>query len=314
MCGKLSKAMYGTRIAAKMWKREAGNTLKSAGFTAGRTSPCLFHHPARDMMVFSHGDDFVSSGSVEDLKLLEKVLSAKYSIKTTTIGEGEKLAKEVRILNRIVRWRPGEGVTIEADPGHLEILVDSTGVKDERPLTTNGSKDDQEKEARRDLAKGEKLDDNSVSKYRSDVARLNYSAAVRRLVRYLKFRPRAVAWYKYQEHPGCLQAYTDSDLAGRRETRKSTSGGCVMYGSHYLKGWSKTQATRALSLAEAELYSVVKTAGETIGIVSIFQDFNTIVKGRVLCDASAALGIVRRRGCWEDKTCRHWFVVDSGEK
>ena len=49
------------------------------------------------MMVFLHGDDFVSSGSVEDLKLLEKVLSAKYSIKTTTIGEGEKLAKEVRV-------------------------------------------------------------------------------------------------------------------------------------------------------------------------------------------------------------------------
>ena len=69
-----------------------------------------------------------------------------------------------------------------------------------------------------------------------------------------------------------------------------------MFGSHYLKGWSKTQATRALSSAEAELYSVVKTAAETIGIVSIFQDFNTIVKGCVLCDASAALGIVRRKG------------------
>ena len=177
-------------------------------------------------------------------------------------------------------------MTIDADPVHLEMLVDSTGVKDERPLTTNGCKDDQEKEAGRDLAKGEMLDDNSVSKYRSDVARLNYLAAdrpdiafsvkelarrmsepttldverVRRLVRYLKFRPRAVAWYRYQEHPGCLQAYTDSDLAGCRETRKSTSGGCVMYGSHYLKGWSKTQATRALSSAEAELYNIVKTA------------------------------------------------------
>ena len=41
MCGKLSKAMYETRIAAKMWQREAGNTLKGDGFTAGRTSPCL---------------------------------------------------------------------------------------------------------------------------------------------------------------------------------------------------------------------------------------------------------------------------------
>ena len=197
-------------------------------------------------------------------------------------------------MNRIVRWRPGQGVTIEADPRHVEILVDSTGVKDERPLTTNGSKDDREKEAGRDLAKAEKLDDNSVSKYRSDVARWNFLAAdrpdiafsvkelarrmsepttldverVRRMVRYLKFRQRVVAWYRYQEHPGCLQAYTDSDWAGCPGTRKSTSGGPVMYRSHYSKVWSKTQATRALSSAEAELYSIVKTAAETTGIVS----------------------------------------------
>ena len=45
-------------------------------------------------------------------------------------------------------------MTIEADPRHLETLVDSTGVKDERPLTTNGSKDDQEKEAGRDIGQG----------------------------------------------------------------------------------------------------------------------------------------------------------------
>ena len=68
-------------------------------------------------------------------------------------------------------------MTIEADPRHVKILVDSTGVRDERPLTTKASKDDREKEAGRDLAKEEKLDDNSVSKYRSDVARLNYLAA-----------------------------------------------------------------------------------------------------------------------------------------
>ena len=42
MCGKLSKAMYGTRMVAQMWQRDAGNTLKGAGFTAGRSSPCVF--------------------------------------------------------------------------------------------------------------------------------------------------------------------------------------------------------------------------------------------------------------------------------
>ena len=44
-------------------------------------------------MTFLHGDVFVSSGSLEDLKWLEGVLKNKYAIKTTTIGEDEKLAK-----------------------------------------------------------------------------------------------------------------------------------------------------------------------------------------------------------------------------
>ena len=108
MCGKLVKAMYGTRPAARMWQREAAGTLKEAGFTAGRTSPCLFHHGPRDVMVCSHGDVFVSSGSPEDFKWFEKVLNSKYCIKTTIIGESDKLVKEVRVLNRLVRWQGGE--------------------------------------------------------------------------------------------------------------------------------------------------------------------------------------------------------------
>ena len=86
-----------------------------------------------------------------------------------------------------------------------------------------------------------------------------------------------------------------------------------MYGSHCLKGWSKTQATRALSSAEAELCSTVKTAAETIGIVSIFQDFNTIVNGCVLCDASAAVGIVRRKGVGKTRQKDTGLLWDSGE-
>ena len=49
MCGKLVKAMYGTRPAAKMWQREGTKTLTDAGFTPGKTSPCIFHHNRRDI-------------------------------------------------------------------------------------------------------------------------------------------------------------------------------------------------------------------------------------------------------------------------
>ena len=317
MCGKLVKAMYGTRTAARMWQREVANTLREAGFSAGRTSPCLFYHAPRDIMVFLHGDDFVSSGSPEDLKWFETVLRAKYCITTTFIGEDPKFEKQATVLNRLVRWQPGEGVTIEADPRHVEILIDSTEVQNERTLTVTGERD-----AGNTRDNAENLTAPLVSKYRADIARLNYLATdrpdlmyavkelarkmatpsvidaerVRRLVRYLKGRPRAVAWYRYQDMPRHVDGYTDSDWAGCRVTRRSTSGGCIMYGSHYLKGWSRTQSVRALSSAEAELYGIVKTSAEIMGIASIFKDFGTEVAGHVLCDASAALGVVRRKG------------------
>ena len=119
---------------------------------------------------------------------------------------------------------------------------------------------------------------------------------MRRLARFLKGRPRSVTWYRYQEEPNTLEVFTDSDWAGCRVTRRSTSGGCAMAGTHFIKAWSKTQATRALSSAEAELYAVVKATSEGIGIKNIMKDFGRNMGVCILTDASAALGIVRRKG------------------
>ena len=59
--------------------------------------------------------------------------------------------------------------------------------------------------------------------------------AVRRLGRYLKGRPRAVIWYRWSEEYKQVEAYTDSDWAGCRRTRRSTTGGAITIGQHVLK-------------------------------------------------------------------------------
>ena len=69
-----------------------------------------------------------------------------------------------------------------------------------------------------------------------------------------------------------------------------------MLGSHLIRSWSKTQATIALSSAEAELFGGVKTACDTLGIASLLKDLGQEVKLRMHMDASAALGIAQRRG------------------
>ena len=69
-----------------------------------------------------------------------------------------------------------------------------------------------------------------------------------------------------------------------------------MHGRHCIKSWSSTQATVALSSAEAELYALVKGASQTLGIIAMAEDFGMTLDGRVHTDASAALGIVNRQG------------------
>ena len=87
--GKLVKAMYGARLAAKTRQKEGAKTLADAGFEAGETSPCIFCHASRGIMTFLHGNGFVSSGSLEDPRWLEGILKHTYAIKTTIIGEDE---------------------------------------------------------------------------------------------------------------------------------------------------------------------------------------------------------------------------------
>ena len=85
-------------------------------------------------------------------------------------------------------------------------------------------------------------------------------------------------------------ANSDSDWAGDKRTRKSTSGGVVRIGTQYIKSWSKNQSVIALSSAGAELYAIIKTASETLGIMSLLWDGHMPMTAALLADASAALG------------------------
>ena len=58
MCGKLNKAMYGTRDAAQNWENAYAEFMESIGFSKGKASPCIFWHPGRNLRCVVHGDDF----------------------------------------------------------------------------------------------------------------------------------------------------------------------------------------------------------------------------------------------------------------
>ena len=118
---------------------------------------------------------------------------------------------------------------------------------------------------------------------------------LRRIGCYLKGAKRLVWDFKLQDEVETLDVYTDSDWAGCRRSRKSTSGGTIMKGSHCLKTWSKTQALIAKSSGEAELYAVVRGAAEALGMATLAKDLGRNMSIQLHVDAAAAKGMIERR-------------------
>ena len=89
-----------------------------------------------------------------------------------------------------------------------------------------------------------------------------------------------------------------------------------MYGSHLIKSWSKSQAVIALSSAEAELYSAVKVSCESMGFQSMLSDFGIHARIETSIDASAALGVIKRKGLGKLRHIRvqQLWIQDASDK
>ena len=119
---------------------------------------------------------------------------------------------------------------------------------------------------------------------------------LRRICQYMRAEPRLVYFFAWQEAGQPIKAYVDTDFAGCARTRKSTSGGALMLGSHLVKHWSTTQKTVTLSSGEAELGGVVKGVGEGLGLQALLTDLGYTPELEVHADSAAAIGICRRSG------------------
>ena len=116
------------------------------------------------------------------------------------------------------------------------------------------------------------------------------------LARYLVGRERMRQKFQYQKRGKRITVYTDTDFAGCRDTRKSTTGGVAALGQHVIKHWSKTQAVIALSSGEAEYYGTVLGASHGLGLKAILEDMGIVRDLHLRTDASAAQGSANRLG------------------
>ena len=125
---------------------------------------------------------------------------------------------------------------------------------------------------------------------------------LKRIFRLLRRRLTTTYLYEWQDHPGELTRYTDSDWAGYKLTRRSTSGGVILHGSHLLLRYSRTQAGVALSSAEAELNAALKMGCEILGISQFSRELGDKVDMKINGDIVCSQGHLGAPRTWKGQT------------
>ena len=100
------------------------------------------------------------------------------------------------------------------------------------------------------------------------------------------------------EVPVELTIVVDSDWAGCRTTRRSTSGCVISLFGCPIHSFSRTQGTIATSSGEAELYAIGSGVSEGLGIMNLLQEskLRTKVAMTVMTDSTSAKAMATRIG------------------
>ena len=177
-------------------------------------------------------------------------MKERYEIKLQMMVRQQDLDKEVKILSITMRLTD-KGIELERDPRPAQKVIASLGLERAKPVATPGVKatftemkeDSGELPGSRNAAfRGAVAQGNYLAADRPDeqlgikeVCRwmskpsIHVWKALRRVCRYLVGAPRLVHCFK-QQSVDAIYVYVDTDWAGWPQTRKPTSGGCIMFG------------------------------------------------------------------------------------
>jgi hypothetical protein len=254
-----------------------------------------------------------------------KILEAEYELKNRgRLGLGERDVREIDMLGRVIKI-DDDGISWKGDPRHRDLLFEYFGMgSNTKVLTKNGYEEDGAQGGPNDDAE---LDKAEGRRFRMLAARLNYMAqdnpllqfpakeicrnmakprvkdfaTIKRLVRFVLGAGEVEFKFKWQDmdKSELITVFVDSDWAGCRRSRKSTSGGVIKVGAHVIKTWSTTQATIATSSGEAELHAMYDGAARGLGLKTVLEEMNVrpeLALCRVCTDSSAAKAFVSTRG------------------
>jgi ATP-binding cassette subfamily B (MDR/TAP) protein 1 len=128
-----------------------------------------------------------------------------------------------------------------------------------------------------------------VSRFLSNPGKEHWEA-VKWILRYLKGTSKTCLCYGGADP--ILEGYTDSDMAGDLDSRKSTSGFLYTFAGGAVSWQSRLQKCVALSTTEAEYIAAAEAGKEMLWLKRFLQDLGIKQKDyKVHCDSQSALDL-----------------------
>lgn len=304
---KLKKALYGLRQAPRAWYAKLNSCLENFGFLRCPYEPAVYTRMEQGevLIIAVYVDDLLVTGSCIDvIEKFKREMNQKFQM--SDMGKlSYYLGIEVEQRdNCIVLKQSGYARKILEKAGMLECNP-TTYPMDPKVLITRDEKGEEiDATMFRSLIGGLRYLVHTrpdiaycvgiVSRYMERPTKLHLEA-VKRIMRYVKGTIHFGLVYSEDSRNNVLNGYSDSDLAGLLDDRRSTSG-MVFYLNESVVTWvSQKQHCVALSSCEAEFMAATAAACQAIWLRNVLGQITSEFVGPVvLCiDNRSAIDLAK---------------------
>jgi Reverse transcriptase (RNA-dependent DNA polymerase) len=293
---KLHKALYGLKQAPRAWNSKLDSTMMSIGFERSLFEHAVYKRGKEEnrLLVGVYVDDLVITENCE-----EEITSFKQQM------------KEIFNMSDLGLLSYYLGIEVHQLPSNISLCQEAFA---KRILHDCGMADCNSTQApmevRLKLSKKNSSPPVNQTIYRSIVGSLRYlthtrpdlaysvgivsrymespktehMAIVKHILRYIKGTLGMGCYYERKKAgvKPCLMGYSDSDMAGDVDDRKSTTGVVFFLGSNLISWSSRKQTVVALSSCEAEYIAATSTACQGVWLGSLFADLLNQNPGKVM--------------------------------
>jgi hypothetical protein len=311
---RLKKSLYGLKQAPRQWYKKFESVMEEQGYRKTTSDHCVFVQKFPDgdfIILLLYVDDMLIVGmNSSRIDRLKKQLSQSFAMKD--LGP----AKQILGI-RIHRSREDKKLFISQEQ-YIEKVLERFNMNKAKvvssPLATHfklstkqSPSTDEEKEdmeripyasavgslmyamvcTRPDIAHAVGV----VSRFLSDPGREHWNA-VKWIMRYL--RGTSKLCLSFGSGKPMLVGYTDSDMAGDVDTRKSTSGYLITFSGGAVSWQSRLQKCTALSTTEAELIAATEACKELLWMKKFLQELGFKQQQYVLfCDNQSTIHLAK---------------------